>query len=377
MGKTRTPPIAPARRVFFMAPAVLALLVLTLVVGPSVAQETVAMAEIHGTVQDMDSDPVVGARVVYRLVDAEGVFISQPTDDTGKYSVSLPEGSQVRPVAVVVADGTRVDLGESGPANAVDGMSQQITIDRPRAWNPSAVVQNFSGSDRLFRSFVEDTAVADRFRLETQLVREEGDSFDRGLMNLIGSASFDRIPNVEFGARLGVVGVNTNGGLEGEGLGDTDLWAKYRLGATQDSRHELAFGAVVSLPTGDHAEGAGFDSAMSKFFVAARREFMNGVMTGNLTLSINGDGEFFGTPLAGETTVGVNVGVIVPWTFRMAFIGEAGYRDGRFEGWDSEASVLGGVNVLLKEGSLRGALAFGLSDGSPDVEVTIGYAFPF
>jgi hypothetical protein len=355
----------------------MALLLLTTAGLPALAQQPIPTASIQGTVQDMEGDPIVGARVVYRLVDEEGVFISRPSDATGKYMLDLPDGKQVRPVAVVVADGTRVDLGGVAPARAVEGMTQQITIDRPKTWNPSAVVQNFAGSDRLFNSFVEDTAVAERFRLEAQFVREEGDSFDRGLMNVIGSASFDRIPNVEFGARFGIVGVNTVGGAEGEGLGDTDLWAKYRLGATASSRHELAFGAVVSLPTGDHAEGTGFDSTMSRLFVAARREFRAGVITGNLTLAMNGDGEFFGSPLDGQTTLGANFGVIVPWTFRMAFIGELGYEGERFDGWDDQASVLGGVNVLLKEGSIRGAVAFGLSDGSPDVEVTVGYAFPF
>ena len=69
--------------------------------------------------------------------------------------------------------------------------------------------------------------------------------------------------------------------------------------------------------------------------------------------------------------------MIVPWTFRLAFVGEVGYEGERFAGFDDEAVVLGGVNVLLKEGSIRGALGFGLSDGSPDVEVTVGYALDF
>jgi hypothetical protein len=366
MGKTRT-----------FSLAALALLALAAAAMPALAQQPIPTAAIQGTVQDMDGDPVVGARVVYRLADEEGVFISRPTDATGRYTLDLPAGRQVRPVAVVVADGTRVDLGDVAPAQAVEGMTQQISIDRPKTWNPSAVVQNFPGSDRLFHSLVEDTAVAERFRIETQFVREEGETFDRGLMNVIGSASFKRIPNVEFGAKLGLVGVNTVGGSEGDGVGDADLWAKYLMGATKDSRHELAFGAVVSLPTGSDSSGTGFDSTMSKLFVAARREFEFGVMTGNLTLAMNGDGRFFGTPLSGETALGANFGVIVPWTFRLAFIGEVGYETERFKGWDDEASLLGGVNVLLKEGSFRGALAFGLSDGSPDVEVIVGYAFPF
>lgn len=341
------------------------------------AQQASPMVSIQGSVQDIDGDPVVGARVVYRLVDAEGVFISTPTDATGTYSLDLPSGANCRPVAVLVAGGTRVDLGEVASTRAVDGVTHQINIDRPMRWNPSAVVQNFPGSDRMFRSYAEDTAIVDHFRLEAQVQRQEGDAFDRGLMNVIGTASFKAIPAVEFGAKLSLVGVNTNNSMSGDGLGDTDLWAKYALGATQDSRHELAFGAVVTLPTGSDSKGAGFGSTGSKLFAAARREFSAGVFTGNVNLTFNGDGEFFDASLEGKTALGVNFGVIVPWTFRLAFVGEVGYATERFEDWGAEAGVLGGVNVLLKEGSIRGALGLGLDDGSPDVELTVGYAFLF
>lgn len=351
------------------------IVLLGVVAAPQVLAQT--LVQIEGTVQDVDSDPVAGARVVYRLVDSEGVFISQPTDGSGRYALELPRGERCRPVAVVVADGTRIELGNVAPARATDGMTQQITIDVPRRWNPSAVVQNFPGSDRLFRSFVEDTAITARYRLEAQFQRQEGDFIDRGLMNVIGSAQFVSIPNIEFGAKLSVVGVNTTSGLGGDGLGDTDLWAKYLMGPTSDNRHELAFGGVVTVPTGSDGDGAGFDSTRTKLFVAGRREIAWGVLTGNLGLSFNGNGQIFGLGVSGETAFGVNIGLIAPLSYRLTLVGEVGYQGERFSGLDDEAVVLGGVNVLLKEGSIRGALAFGLSDGSPDVEVTVGYAFPF
>ena len=351
------------------------LLLCGLMLVPPVAAQ--ALVQIEGTVQDVDGDPVVGARVVYRLIDSEGVFISQPTDGSGLYALDLPGGERCRPVAVVVSDGTRVELGEVAPARATSGMTQQITIDVPRRWNPSAVVQNFPGSDRLFRSFVEDTAITEHYRFETQFQRQEGDSIDRGLMNLIGSAQFASIPNVEFGARVSIVGANSISGSGGDGIGDTDLSAKYVLGATSDNRHELAFGLMATLPTGSDTDGTGYDSTASKLFVAGRREVPWGVLTGNLGLSFNGDGKIFGLGLSGQTAFGVNVGVIAPVSYRLALIGELGYRGERFERFDDETVVLGGVNVLLKEGSIRGALGFGLSDGSPDVEITVGYAIPF
>jgi hypothetical protein len=351
------------------------ILLLGLVPAAHVLAQT--LVQIEGTVQDVDGDPVVGARVVYRLIDSEGVFISQPTDGSGLYALGLPSGQLCRPVAVVVSDGTRVELGDVAPARATGGMTQQITIDIPRRWKPSAVVQNFPGSDRLFRSFVEDTAITERYRLETQFQRQEGDSIDRGLMNLIGSAQFGSIPNVEFGAKLSLVGVNTVSGSGGDGLGDTDLWAKYVIGPTSDNRHELAFGTAVTVPTGSDSDGAGFDSIASKLFFAGRREISWGVLTGNVGLSFNGDGKIFGLGLSGQTAFGLNIGLIAPVTYRLTVVGEAGYRSERFAGFDAEAVILGGVNVLLKEGSIRGALGLGLSDGSPDVEVTVGYAFPF
>ncbi len=335
------------------------------------------LVQMEGTVQDIDGDPVVGARVVYRLVDSEGIFISFPTDGSGRYALELPTGARCRPVAVVASDGTRIALRNVAPARAAAGMTQQITIDLPRRWNPSAVVQNFPGSDRLFRSFVEDTAITGRYRLEAQFQRQEGDSIDRGLMNVIGSAQFESIPNIEFGAKLSVVGVNTTTGMSGDGLGDTDLWAKYVLGPTSDNRHELAFGVVATLPTGSDSDGAGFDSTGSKLFVAGRREIAWGVLTGNLGVSFNGNGQIFGLGLSGETAFSVNLGVIAPLSYRLTVVGEVGYAGERFTGFDDETTVLTGVNVMLKDGSFRAAVAFGLSDGAPDVEVTVGYAFLF
>jgi len=350
------------------------LILLGLVVAPTFSAQ---MVQVEGTVQDADSDPVVGARVVYRLVDTDAVFISAVTDGAGRYILELPSAARCYPVAVIVASGTRVELGDVAPVRAADGMSQQITIDVPRRWNPSAVVQYFPGSDRLFRSLAEDTAIVERYRLETQIQRQEGDVIDRGLMNVIGVAHFAAIPSIEFGARLSVVGINTTSGRTGDGLGDTDLWVKSVLGATSDNRHELAFGAIATLPTGTDSDGTGFDSTRSKLFVAARRELSWGVLTGNLGVAFNGDGRFFDFNVTGETAPSVNVGVIVPWTYRLVFIGEVGFEGERFRGIDDQAIVLGGVNVMLKEGSIRGALGLGFSDGSPDVELTAGYAFHF
>ncbi|NIM01754.1 MAG: hypothetical protein GTN89_13210 [Acidobacteria bacterium] len=355
--------------------AVLLVILLATCAVPQLAAQT--LVQIEGRVQDADGDPVAGARVVYRLVDSEGVFISPPTDGSGQYALEMPDGERCRPVAVIDSGGTRIELGEVDPARVTAGMSQQITIEVPRRWNPSAVVQNFPGSDRLFRSFVEDTAITERYRLEAQVRREEGDSIDRGLLSVIGSAQFESIPNVEFGARLSAVGVNTTSGSGGDGMGDTDLWAKYSLGPTSDNRHELAFGVAATIPTGSDADGAGYDSTASRMFVAGRREVPWGVLTGNLNVTFNGDGRIFGLGLSGQTSLGVNVGVIAPVSYRLAVIGEAGFQGERFSGFDDETVVLGGVNLLLKDGSLRGAVGLGLSDGSPDVEIILGYSIPF
>ena len=109
---------------------------LTLALAWSPVAAMQATVTIEGTVEDMDGDPIAGARVVYRLVDAEGVFISRPTTSSGAYAVDLPEGQRCRPVAVVVEDGTRVDLGDVAPVRVTAGVNQQITIDRPKTWNP-------------------------------------------------------------------------------------------------------------------------------------------------------------------------------------------------------------------------------------------------
>jgi hypothetical protein len=82
--------------------------------------------------------------------------------------------------------------------------------------------------------------------------------------------------------------------------------------------------------------------------------------------------------LQGKTTPILGAGVIFPSSDRISWVGELKYAGKRFEGLDDDIRILGGVNWRVQSrGMFRGAITFGLSDGSPDYQVLAGYAFNF
>ena len=62
----------------------------------------------------------------------------------------------------------------------------------------------------------------------------------------------------------------------------------------------------------------------------------------------------------------------------MTFVGELDYESERFDGAEDDTRALAGINWGIgNRGQLRGAVAFGLSDGSPDSQIIAGYAYSF
>ena len=232
-------------------------------------------------------------------------------------------------------------------------------------------------SDRLFINFIEDAAVVNHQWWEAQLEYSDGDPIDAIILR--GIAAFQPMQSLEVGGRVGFGTTDTPGTLpDGSGATDLDLWGKWYF-PTPSGTTEFAAGAVVTVPTGDDTAGLGFDAFAVEGFGCMRYTAKRFTLSGKLGLRLNEDASILGSEdIDGETSVSVGGGVIWPWTERVSFIGELNFEDGRFEGADSDTRFLAGLNWHTGgRGILRGAVALGLTDGAPDFQALVGYAYMF
>ena len=356
--------------------AALALFLLVGVAWPVTAQEQEGEFLCHGRVTDANELPVTGYRVVYLTVGGTDVSISPPTDDNGVYRVSLPEGVACAPVAVISPQGTRIEIEDRTPVSGAAEALRDIRL-------PIAIAGRFDegpvGSERLFLAFVEDTARGNRYRWEGRLSYEDFDSENVLLGRAIAAISVPNWSDVEFGARLGIGGVNRSGPLTDDGgMTDVELWGKLRIDPYWNIRTQLAVGAIVTLPTGDEDAGLSFDAVRSKIFGAIRVPFRVLSLAVHAGVRLNEDGEFLGTQLSGETAAAVGVGVVVPWNSSLAFIGEVVYAGERIKGGEPDSRALVGVNWRpLRRGTFRLAVTVGIDDGAPDAGLWVGFSREF
>jgi len=226
-------------------------------------------------------------------------------------------------------------------------------------------------TDRMFLTFGQEATLVDRQWWEGQLEYLDGSSgFDATILRVV--AAFQPWEQVEFG---GTVGFGDTDGFVGSGSGatDLDLWAKYHFG--EGDRTQYAAGGLLIVPTGDDAAGLGNDSFAFGAFGSVRHRGKRATFSGNLALRLNGDGI---GDTNGETSVEVGAGVIIPANDKLSFIGEVRFETERFSGFESDLRALGGINLSAgKSGALRAALAIGLTDGAPDLQVIAGYAATF
>lgn len=234
-------------------------------------------------------------------------------------------------------------------------------------------------ADRLFLSFIEDTALADRQWWEGQAEFTDGYAEVIDLTVVRGVVAFQPWSRVELGGRMGFGSTDTpSSSPDGSGATDLDVWGKYRFGGGSGST-EFAVGGVATIPTGDDTAGLGFDAFSVSAFGALRQKLERGVLAAHAGVRFNGDGQILGVgELDGETSAMIGAAWIVPLSDRFTAVGEADFEDGRFSGADSALRALGGINWRLGgDGLLRGAIAFGLTDGAPDAQLILGYAASF
>jgi hypothetical protein len=333
---------------------------------------------VVGKVVDSQEEPAVGFRVVFRLVDGADVALSQPTDAAGEYSVLLPSGTSYIPVAVISPEGLRYALVNQQAVAAAPGARRDIVLAVTLSAEAEEEFAPFPGADRLFLSFVEDTAMASKYHSEGQLELAFCECSDQYISRAIFALQLDAMPRVEFGGRFGMGGASFPDSRDLGGTTDLDLWTKLYIGPRLSPRLEFTAGALLTIGTGDEESGLGWGGLRSKLFGAARYSFPDFVLTANAGIRINEDTRVNGFALDGEVAPSLGFGMLYPVNDSLMVVGEATYEGERFDGWEEDARILAGVNwKLLPHGVLRLAVSGGLTDGAPDSQLLAGYSFDF
>ena len=229
--------------------------------------------------------------------------------------------------------------------------------------------------DRLFLGFAEEAAIIHRQWWEADLDLQEFDPADFTVLRLV--VAVEPLRGLEVGGRVGFGDADTPPQLEGgSGATDLEVWGKYGFGEMGGT--DFAAGALIIVPTGDDSAGLGTDAFGFEIFGSARHPLKNMVLAGQVGIRSMGDGKIFGADLDGTTSFQAGGAVIFPLSDVFSLVGEATYASERFEDGDQDTRVLGGVNWrAFGRGLLRGAAGFGLSDGSPDLQLLVGYAMVF
>jgi hypothetical protein len=355
----------------------LALCLLALSLAPAAAQSSSDV--VVGRVVDANEESAVGFRVVYRAVDDVQVALSQPTDEAGEYSLALPSGTVYIPVAVISPAGMRFALDNQEPVSVGPGVRRDIVLPITLSAEEETEPKAFLGSERLFLSFVEDTAMVGKSHWEGQLDISSGDRVDQIISRAIGAVQFEAMPRVEFGGRFGIGGATFPGAIPDQGVyTDLDLWGKLYIGPRFSPRYEFTAGAILTLGTGDEDACLGYGGLRSKIFGAARYSFDSWKLAANAGIRFNEGVIACGVPLEGEIAPSIGLGAVVPYNDQLTIIGEAVWEGERFDGFEADARILAGVNWKpLQYGMVRLAIGLGLADGAPDSQLLAGYSFDF
>lgn len=236
-----------------------------------------------------------------------------------------------------------------------------------------------AGGERLFLGFAQEAAAVEKQWWEGQLEFSDSvaDTYDAWILR--GVVALRPWANVEMGGRVGFgsTDVSEPGLEDGSGATDLEVWGKYLFGADGDATR-FAAGGLVTIPMGDDSVGLGQDAFALQAFGSLVHRMQRFSLSFQGGFRATEDGQIFDAELDGDSSPFLGGAVIWPLSDKFTLIGEARYEGARFENSDKDTRVLGGVNWrALNTGIIRGALAFGLSDGSPDLQFLVGYAAQF
>jgi len=279
--------------------------------------------------------------------------------------------SKIVRAAVVVASLAAAAIGT--PAAA------QETPTTPPAPISSAPAK--SGlSDRLFLAFAQDTAIVTSQWWEGQVEYSDGSSgipVDAFIVR--GQVAFRPIKSLEVGGNVGLGNTDAPAGVQdGTGATDLEIFGKWVF-TNAASNLDWAAGAVATVPTGDDSVGLGFNSFALQAFGAMRYKLEGGIkLGGHIGVRYNGDGEFQTVDINGDTSFEVGVMALFQLANEVTLVTEGNVESKRFEGADSVANLLVGVDwKAFQRGVFRGAVSAGLTDSSPDYRIVLGYAYTF
>lgn len=233
-----------------------------------------------------------------------------------------------------------------------------------------------SGADRFFLAFAEEAAVAQQQWWEGDLVFTNDSPFDTTQLRLV--AAFQPIQHLEVGGRVGFGHTDGSSGFDGgSGATDLDAWGKYHFPGVETNT-DLAAGGLVTIPTGDDTAGLGHDAFDIEAFGSLRHRTTHWIIGAQTGLRINGDQKVGGVSTPAKNSWFLGGGFIRPLSDAFSIVGEVHLETERLENGDSDARVLGGVDWRpFAKGTLRGSVAWGLTDGAPNLEILFGYAQTF
>jgi hypothetical protein len=252
---------------------------------------------------------------------------------------------------------------------------------------PASPAASSGITDRLFLAFAQDAAIVQSQWWEGQLEFADGSSgIPVDVLLGRGVVAFRPVKSLEVGGRVGFGQSSASGTApDGTGATDLDVYGK-RVFSNALENTDFTAGLLCTVPTGDDTAGLGFNAFSTQAFGGVRFRMENVVIGGHVGFRFNGDGKFQGVDLHGKTSFELGGSALFPLANQVSFVGEIQYETARFEspfpgsslGSDAAAQVLAGVNwTAFPRGTFRAAIGGGLTDGSPDFRVILGYAFHF
>lgn len=287
-----------------------------------------------------------------------------------------------RALATILSSSVVVMLSHAAPALA-----------QGAGTTPTAAQPNL----RFFQQFIADAEIVEKqwYSVELRLQRgavppiEHADGFL--LTPLIAVSPLE---NLEVGGKVSYIDYdldNEVGGFNGEsGLGDLTVWGKYRFLSGDVS---LSAGGSLDLPTGSEDDGLGTGKIVPVVFGAIRANAGVGQVMGEVGLRFNRDATLLDARFKGRTSTFLGGGYIWEPVDDLAVSGEVTVESERFDGGESEPLSPGGSRVPagssdfratagvqwlgVPHSAFRGAFSLGLTDGAPDFELILGYAYHF
>ena len=226
----------------------------------------------------------------------------------------------------------------------------------------SLFARNRAYGARLFQSYFFDTPIAKTNHVQPALCYS---TYENSSLLAIGAnGGYAVNPKLEVLGGLNYLSWSFDD-FDGEsGLSDLTVVGRYKL--TEGKKTQFAAGALLTLPIGSEDIGQG--NLDFGGFAAIRHPLSSGiVITGNIALlmeeTINNKGED-----DRESSMELAGGVIYPMNNNINIVGELTIKG------DKDYMLLsGGVDYIMGNGRLRGALGIGLDDYAPDLQIMAGY----